>query len=82
MDGCLLISRQSLEEALKHTQEISAKVVANKAVMKNCIGGFAGSLKDLYFLVVLARKVQVMYGWKELWAISANGLQSVELISD
>ena len=48
----------SWEEALKYTQEMSAEIVANEAAMKNCIGSFAGSLKDLYFLVVLAGKVQ------------------------
>ena len=49
----------SWEETLKYTQEMSTEVVANKVAVKNRIGSFAGSLKDLYFLVVLAGKVQV-----------------------
>ena len=54
----------SWEEALTYTQEMSAKEVAIKAEMKKCMGCFAGLLKDLYFLVVLAGKVKVVYGWK------------------
>ena len=45
-------------------QKISAEAVANEAALKNHISSFAGSLKDLYFLVILAGKVQVMYEWK------------------
>ena len=30
------------------------------------MGSFAGSLKDLYFFVALAGKVQVLHGWKVL----------------
>ena len=40
---------------------MSIEEVANEAGVKNRMGGFAGTLKDLYFLVALAGKVQVFY---------------------
>ena len=54
----------SWEKALKYIQEMSIEVVDNKAAIKNRIGGLNGSLNNLYFLVVQAWKVHVMYGWK------------------
>ena len=54
----------------------------NEAGLKKHMGGFAGSLKELYFFVALAGKVQVLHGWKVLWAISGSGQQLVGLIGD
>ena len=41
---------------------MSTEEVANEAGLKNRMGGFANPLKELYFLVALAGKVQVLHG--------------------
>lgn len=42
----------------------SAEEAGSDNALKNRVVGYAGLLKDLYFLEVLTWKVQVLYSWK------------------
>ena len=58
-------------------KDIAAEEIANEIGIKNHMCGFAGSLKDLYFLVSLARKVQVLYGLNMFKVFSESWYQRV-----
>ena len=46
------------------------------------MGSFVGSFKDLYFLLALVRKVQVLHRWKMSLAISEKGQWPAGLIGN
>ena len=70
----------SREEARKYTEECAAKVSWIKTAVKNRVGSFAGSLKNLYFLLVLNGKMQVFFRWRMSWALLESGQRLAGLI--
>ncbi len=70
------------EEALKVTVDAALDPTTSAADLKRRVGTFADSPGYTYFLVVLDKKVQVLYGWRTCRALDSEGKIWAGLMGD